>query len=74
MTETPGAPYPSKDVIHQYIDATQTVQTGVDVTYRAQFRVNDGNWQDISDTVTITGPKNELRISEATAVLSGDYN
>lgn len=73
-TETPGAPYPDKDVIHEYTDAYETVQTRVDVTYRARFRVNSGAWQDIAETVTVTGPTSSLRISEATAVLSGQYD
>ncbi len=73
-TETPGAPYPAKDVVHQYTDAHKTVQTRVDVTYQARFSVNGGNWQAISEPVTISGPTDDLRISEATAVLSGQYD
>ena len=38
-----------------------------------QFRANGGAWQDIPETVTISGPQGSLRIAEATAVLSGDY-
>lgn len=72
-TTTPGVPYPSKDVTHSYTDAHATVQTSVDVTYSARFRVGDGAWQDIPGAVTITGPASPLRISEATAVLSGSY-
>ncbi|NUR08055.1 MAG: hypothetical protein HOQ22_13965 [Nocardioidaceae bacterium] len=72
-TATPGAPYPAKDVTHSYTDAHITVQASVDATYTARFRVGNGGWQDIADTVTITGPGSALRISEATAVLSGDY-
>ncbi len=72
-TSTPGAPYPAMDVTHSYLDAHTTVQTSVDVTYTARFRVGNGGWQDIAETVTIAGPASPLRISEATAVLSGDY-
>ncbi len=49
------------------------MQTNVDVTYAARFRANGGAWQDIGDTVTIAGPATSLRVSEATAVLSGNY-
>jgi len=49
------------------------VQPSVDVTYTARFRVNGGAWRDVPGTVTITGPATGLRVSEATAVLSGDY-
>jgi hypothetical protein len=73
-TSTPGAPYPAKDITHNYADAHTTVQTSVDVTYSARFQVGNGGWQDIPETVTIVGPQSALRISEATAVLSGDYN
>lgn len=72
-TETPGARYPAKDVVHEYTDAHTTVSPSVDVTYTARFRVNGGAWQDIAETVTITGPGGSLRIAEATAVLSGSY-
>ncbi len=48
------------------------MQTSVDVTYTARFRVGNGAWQAIPETVTIAGPGGALRISEATAVLSGE--
>jgi hypothetical protein len=72
-TTTPGAPYPSKEITYSFTDAHTTVSPSVDVTYGARFRVNGGAWQDIPETVTIAGPTTDLRISEATAVLSGDY-
>jgi hypothetical protein len=72
-TATPGAPYPAKDVTYEYTDAHRTVQASVDVVYTARFRVGDGAWQDIAETVTIAGPPTPLRISEATPVLSGEY-
>jgi hypothetical protein len=43
------------------------------VTYTARFRVNGGAWQDIDETVTITGPESSLRVSEASPTLSGNY-
>jgi hypothetical protein len=72
-TSTPGAPYPAKDVTHYYERAHRTVRTSVDVTYTARFRVGNGGWQTIPGAVTIAGPTSPLRISEATAVLSGNY-
>jgi len=72
-TSTPGAPYPSKEITHNYIDAHVTVAPSVDVTYTARFRVSGGAWQGIDETVTIAGPTTDLRISEATALLSGEY-
>jgi hypothetical protein len=73
-TRTPGAPYPSREITHRYTDADTTVRPRLDVTYSARFRVNDGTWQDIDQTVTITGPESTLRVSEATPVLSGNYS
>ncbi len=73
ITTSPGAPYPSKDITYSYSKAHTTVAPRVDVTYTARFRVNGGAWQDIPETVTVTGPPGNLRISEATAVLSGTY-
>jgi len=72
-TSTPGAPYPAKDVTHNYRDAHKTVLTSVDVSYSARFHVGGAAWQDIPGTVTIAGPTSPLRISEATALLSGDH-
>ncbi|HEX6248495.1 MAG TPA: hypothetical protein VFZ64_11540, partial [Nocardioidaceae bacterium] len=72
VTSTPGAPYPAKDVVHQYV-ASSTVQPRVDVTYTARFRVNGGAWQDIDETVTMTGPEGNLQVAEAAATLSGNY-
>jgi hypothetical protein len=73
-TTSPGAPYPAKDITYRYLDAHITVRPRVDVTYTARFRVNGGAWQDIDETVTITGPEGSLRVSEAAPVLSGDYS
>src|SRR3954447_21758160 len=72
-TSSPGAPYPSKDITHDYVDAHVTVAPSVDLTYSARFRVGNGPWQQIPETVTIAGPPSALRISEATPVLSGNY-
>jgi hypothetical protein len=73
VTSTPGAPYPAKDVTHDYAVAHTTVLASVDVSYSARFRVSGGAWQDIPGTVTIAGPTSPLRIAEATPLLSGSY-
>jgi hypothetical protein len=74
ITTSPGSPYPSKDITYSYSDAHITVRPRVDVTYTARFRVNGGAWQNIDETVTVTGPEGSLRVSEAAPVLSGDYS
>jgi hypothetical protein len=60
-------------VTYRYSDAQTTVRPRVDVTYSARFRVNGGAWQDIDETVTITGTEGSLRVSEARGSLSGNY-
>jgi hypothetical protein len=72
-TTSPGAPYPSKEITYDYTHAHTTVGPSVDVTYTARFRVRGGAWQQIPESVSIAGPAGSLRISEATAVLSGLY-
>lgn len=72
QTAYAGAPYPDLEVTHKYDDAGVTVSPSVDVTYTAEFRVAGGAWQQIPETVTISGPPVGLRVVEATPVLSGD--
>jgi len=71
-TTTPGAPYPATDVTHRYATATDDdpLRPHVDVTYRARYRLADGPWQPITETVTITGPPGTLRVAEATPALT----
>jgi hypothetical protein len=71
QTEGAGGPYPDLDITHRYTDADVTVSPSVDVTYAAEFRVGDGEWQQIPETVTIGGTPVSLRIVEATPVLTG---
>ena len=71
-TESPGAAYPSKEVVHRYQDAAVTVHPHVEVTYAARFRVGGGAWQPIDETVTTTGPDTDLRIVEGTPLLAGE--
>jgi hypothetical protein len=72
QTESPGGAYPDLEITHRYADADVTVSPSVDVTYAAQFRVGDGEWQQIPQTVTISGTPVSLRVVEATPVLTGD--
>ena len=72
QTDGPGGAYPDLEVTHRYADADVTVSPSVDVTYAAQFRVGGGEWQQIPQTVTISGTPVTLRVVEATPVLSGE--
>lgn len=70
-TTVPGAPYPATTIVHQYSDAHVTVHPSVDTVYTARFRVDGGDWQAIPQTITIPGPPVDLRIREASPLLSG---
>ena len=68
-TTGPGRPYPATDVTHTYQRSAEALQPSVDVTYRVRYRVNGGDWQDLSSTITATGPATTLRVTEAPPVL-----
>jgi hypothetical protein len=78
-TTSPGTPYrPGDDVgagtdhnVHRYLTAHVTTHPSVDLTYAGRYRLPGGPWTTIPGTVTITGPTTPLRVSEATALLSG---
>jgi hypothetical protein len=71
-TSGPGAPYPSKDIVHAYGDAHVAVSPRVDVEYVIRYRVDDGTWQTVDETVPASGYPIPLDIREATALLVGD--
>ena len=73
-TATPGEGYPSREIVHRYLDAGVTVEPSVSVVYGARFRVGGGGWQDVGGTVTIPGPPEGLRVVEAVGVLSGEHD
>ncbi len=71
-TRTPGAPYPSKEVVHRYADAHRTVAHRVVVTWSAEYSLNGGPLRPVNGTVTTTGPSTPLRVAEASPALSGE--
>ncbi|MDQ6641439.1 MAG: hypothetical protein M3Y66_02980 [Actinomycetota bacterium] len=70
-TTVPGARYPNKDVVYRYQKAHRTVAHNVTILWTARYRVGNGGWQPVPGTVTTVGPATNLRIAEATPVLSG---
>lgn len=71
-TQRPGRPYPAKDVTHTFRHATDpgvTLPLRVDVAYRAQFRIDDGDWSSVNDELVIAGTTRQLPIKQASAVL-----
>ncbi len=70
-TATPGAPYPSTEVVHRYAEAHTTVQHRVVVTWSAEYSLNGGPLRPVVGTVTTAGPATPLRVAEASPALSG---
>jgi hypothetical protein len=74
-TETPGQPYPSRDVTHTYRHATETqhdLVLSVDVTYAGRYRVDGTAWNAIPQPITISGAPTALPVKQASAVLVTD--
>jgi hypothetical protein len=71
VTTTPGAAYPSKQVVHRYQQAHVTVSHHVEVVWTAEWRLNGGGWQPVPGSVTTVGPETQLTVAEAVPALSG---
>jgi len=69
-TTGPGAPYPSDEITHAWRDAHRTFRPSVDTIYAVSYRVDDGPWLDIAETLMVPGPESRVRINEATPILS----
>jgi hypothetical protein len=54
----------SEYITHDYADAAD-VQTRVDTTWTARYRVDGGSWQDVGGTVTIEGEPFDLAVLSA---------
>ena len=63
-TSSPGHAYPNHDVVHVY-EQTGDVAASVDTTYTGRFRIGDGEWQNIPDTLTVDGAAVDLTVLEA---------
>lgn len=63
-TASPGRPHPDLDVTHVY-ERVGTVEVRLDTTYSGEYRIGDGDWVDIPDTLTVTGEPQDLEVVEA---------
>lgn len=61
---TPGRPHPNLDITHVYEEVDE-VGVNLDTTYSGEYRIGDGEWVPIADTVTVLGATQELEIVEA---------
>jgi hypothetical protein len=69
-TADPGAPYPDLRITHRYTHVG-SVGPCVDTTYSGRYRVGNGAWQSIPDTLTVPGTPVDLQVVSATPHLVG---
>jgi len=67
-TDDAGGTYPDGGVRHTY-DHPGAAGVSVEATYGGEFSVDEGPWQQVGETVQITGPPTGLRVREARARL-----
>ena len=63
-TASPGSPHPDLEVTHAYA-RTGDVVVRVDTTYAGEYRIGQGEWTSIPDTLTVEGAGQDLEIVEA---------
>lgn len=63
-TTGPGSPHPDLEITHQYA-RTGDVVVRVDTTYAGEYRIGDGEWTAIGETLTVEGEDQDLEIVEA---------
>ena len=69
-TTSPGAAYPHTVVTHSYEEVGH-VRPSVDTVYAGRYRVNDGGWQAIPGTLTVSGETVPLWVRSASPSLAG---
>ena len=69
-TTDPGAAYPDLRVTHRYTRVGH-VRPSVYTTYSGRYRVGNGRWQTIPDTLTVPGAAVDLQVVSATPHLVG---
>lgn len=67
-TSDAGGVYPEGTVRHVYARPA-TVMVSVSATYGGQFSVDGGPWQQVGETITLTGPATGVQVLEARARL-----
>lgn len=67
-TESPGAPFPAKEITHKYLKRG-SVSLTVTAHYAASFEVAGTGPQYVDGTIPVTGPATSLQVREAVPVL-----
>lgn len=65
-----GAPWPDLTISHQYRAIHPRVHPQVQVTWEADWRLNNGPWQQVPGTATSTSAPVSLKITEAIPALT----
>ena len=63
-TPSPGSPHPNLEITHVYAQ-TGTVAVSLDTTYSGEYKIGDGDWVAIAETLTVPGEPQDLEIVEA---------
>lgn len=63
-TASPGSPHPDLEITHAYA-RTGGVVVRVDTTYAGEYRIGQGEWASIRDTLMVEGAGQDLEIVEA---------
>lgn len=63
-TTSPGRPHPNLDITHAYARA-KPVEVSLDTTYAGEYRIGDGPWVPIDETLTVEGAALDLTVVEA---------
>ena len=61
-TASPGSPHPDLEITHAYA-RTGGVVVRVDTTYAGEYRIGQGEWTSIPDTLTVRAPGRTSRSS-----------
>lgn len=68
-TTEAGQPYPDQTVTHRYRGPHANIELSVDITYAVDYRIDDGAWTTLPETLTATGPTQPLTVRQATPIL-----
>jgi hypothetical protein len=63
-TTSPGSPHPNLEITHEYSRVDEVV-VRLDTTYAGEYRIGNGDWASIPDTLTVAGESQDLEIGEA---------
>lgn len=61
---SPGSPHPDLEITHEY-SRVDAVVVRVDTTYAGEYRIGNGDWNSIPETLTVAGEDQDLEIVEA---------